>query len=112
MHAKLIARCTRGFYTKNYSVSKAIIGSSNLTNGALQGGNYELDLTFDSADPNDAIPLTSISTALSLQLANFEKGINVDEKVTSLVQKRLDRWRSDEQYRVAGFRNIGLPEDR
>jgi hypothetical protein len=111
MHAKLLARCERDFYTQEYKVSKAIIGSTNLTKGALQGGNYELDLAFDIDDSNDALALASISSALSLQLADFEKGVNVDKEVTSLVQKRLNWWRTSEQHRVAGFRNIGLPDD-
>jgi hypothetical protein len=111
MHAKLAARCDYDSLSKKYEVTKAIIGSTNLTSGALTGKNYELDLFFDRTCADDVAPLDSISLAINNQLRDFAKGIGVDQAITSRIQKIFENWRHAQQERVAGYRNYNLPPD-
>lgn len=111
MHAKLSARCDFDSVGKKYTVTKAMIGSTNLTSGALTGGNFELDLFFDAAAPEDASPLALISTIINDQIKRFEEKEGVDIVATERVQKVFENWRMQQQVRIAGYRNIGLPSD-
>lgn len=108
MHMKLAARCDYDPITKKYKVKRAIIGSTNLTKGALEDVNYELDVLFE-ADDNDA--LGKLTEFLGEQLSAFEEGIGVDLPSTEKVQKVFEQWRVDEQHRIAGHRNNNLPRD-
>lgn len=91
MHAKLAARCTVD-QNLNYTVESAILGSTNLTSGALKGSNYELDVLIDEADATDQMALSALSTYVTNLLATFRSGINVNAS-SALIQKEFDNWR-------------------
>lgn len=111
MHAKLTARCNYDSVSKKYSATKAIIGSTNLTTGALAGRNYELDLSFDRNCSEDVAPLDSISATINDQLKDFADGLGVDRDITHQVQTVFEAWRHNQQVRIAGNTNSNLPPD-
>lgn len=111
MHAKLTARCNYDSVSKKYLATKAIIGSTNLTTGALAGRNYELDLSFDRNCSEDVAPLDSISATINDQLKDFANGLGVDQSITRQVQRVFEAWRFHQQVRIAGYTNSNLPRD-
>lgn len=108
MHVKLAARCKFDVQARTYTVQTAIIGSTNLTKGALQGRNYELDVLFED---NDVAALSELTGYVNAQLNEFESGIGIDAASTKKVQSVFDDWRMAQQFRHAGDRNENLPPD-